>query len=324
MAKPPRLARPRSVVECFEGLPDPRLDRTRAHKLSDILVIGLCSMLTVGEGFTDMEFVGRTRYDWFKTFLELPHGIPSHDTFNRVFSAIDPQAFLDCFVEWVQGVCTALKGRTVAIDGKALRRASDAGEPLPCIVSAFASESGLTLGQVQVDDKSNEITAIPELLRVLALKGCIVTIDAMGCQKEIAAALIEKGADYILALKGNQEMAHGEFGEYFDDAVPLGTRGFPRKAKPSTMDFFESLDKAHGRIETRRCRQTTDVGWFQDRPRWNSLRSVGMVESVRMVKGKRTVERRYYLSSLPLGAETFAKAVRQHWSIKTPSTGPWT
>jgi len=316
--RPLRLPRPRSVVECFEGLPDPRIDRTRAHKLVDILVIGLCSMLTVGEGFTDMELVGRTRYGWFKTFLELPHGIPSHDTFNRVFSAIDPHCFLDCFVEWVQGVCTALRGQVVPIDGKALRRASDAGEPLPCIVSAFASESGLTLGQVKVDDKSNEITAIPELLRVLALKGCIVTMDAMGCQKEIAAAIIDKAADYILALKGNQQIAHGEFREYFDDAVPLGTRGFPRKAKPSAMDFFQSLDKAHGRIETRRCWQTTDIGWFQDNARWKGLRSVGLVESVRTVKGQSSVERRYYLSSLPLNAEAFAKAVRQHWSIENP------
>jgi predicted transposase YbfD/YdcC len=317
-SRPSRLPRPRSVVECFEGLPDPRIDRTRAHKLVDILVIGLCSLLTVGEGFTDMELLGRTRYDWFKTFLELPRGIPSHDTFNRVFSAIDPRAFLDCFVEWVRGVCPALKGQTVAIDGKALRRASDAGEPLPCIVSAWASESGLTLGQVKVDGKSNEITAIPELLRVLALKGALVTIDAMGCQKEIAAAIVDKGADYILALKGNQQIAHGEFREYFDDAVPPGTRGFPRKAKPSTTDFFGSLDKAHGRIETRRCWQTTEIGWFQDKARWKKLRSAGVVESVRTVRGESSLERRYYLSSLPLNAETFAKAVRQHWSIENP------
>jgi hypothetical protein len=201
----PRLPRPRTVVECFEGLPDPRLDRTRVHKLTDILVIGLCSMLTIGEGFTDMEFLGRAQEKWLKTFLELPNGIPSHDTFNRVFSAIDPQCFLECFVQWAQGVCAAIKGEVVAIDGKALRRAADSGEPLPCIVSAWASENGLALGQIKVDDKSNEITAIPELLNVLALKGCIVTIDAIGCQKQIAGMIADKGADYVLAPRATRK-----------------------------------------------------------------------------------------------------------------------
>lgn len=179
--EPDKSRAPRSLVECFEGLPDPRLDRTRAHKLVDILVIGLCSLLTVGEGFTDMEFFGRTKQDWLKTFLELPHGIPSHDTFNRVFSAIDPHQFLDCFMRWVREICPALAGDVVAIDGKALRRALDAGDSLPYIVSAWATENGLALGQVKVDDKSNEITAIPELLHMLELNGCIVTLDAMGC-----------------------------------------------------------------------------------------------------------------------------------------------
>jgi len=316
--KPSSLPRPRSIVECFEGLPDPRMDRTRAHKLVDILVIGVCSMLTGGEGFTDMELLGRARYDWFKRFLDLPNAIPSHDTFNRVFSALDPHAFLAGFVEWIQGVCTALKGRQIAIDGKALRRAGDAGRTIPHIVSAFATDNGLTLAQVKLDDKSNEITAIPQLLEILALKGCIVTIDAIGCQKEIAARIADRGADYVLALKGNQAIAHDEIREYLDDLAPPGTRGFPSRAKPSTADFFESLDKAHGRIETRRFWQTTDIGWFQDKARWKGLRSVGMVEARRVIKGQTTITRRYYLSSLPLNAEAFAKAVRQHWNIENP------
>jgi len=318
MERPPRLPRPRSIVECFEGLPDPRLDRTRAHKLTDILIIGLCSILTVGEGFTDMEFLGRAQADWFRTFLELPNGIPSHDTFNRVFSGIDPHRFLECFVEWVQGVCPALKGQVVAIDGKALRRASNAGAPLPYIVSAWASENGLALGQVKVDDKSNEITAIPELLRVLALKGCIVTIDAIGCQKEIAGAISDKGADYVLALKGNQGIAMGEFRQYFDYALSADTLGArpERKAKPGTMDFFESIEKGHGRLDARRYWHTTDIAWFTDRKLWKGLCSAGMVESERTVGGNRSVERRYYLSSLPLDAQTFAKAVRGHWGVE--------
>jgi len=320
MAKPPRLPRPRSIVECFEGLPDPRLDRTRVHKLTDILVIGLCSILTIGEGFTDMEFLGRAQEKWFKTFLELPNGIPSHDTFNRVFSAIDPHRFLECFVEWVRGVCTALKGQVVAIDGKALRRAADHGKALPCIVSAWASENGLALGQIKVDDKSNEITAIPELLRLLALKGCIVTMDAMGCQKEIAGMIADKGADYVLSLKGNQGVALSEFKLYFDYALSADTKGGrpERKAKPGTMSFFESIEKGHGRLDVRRYWHTSDIAWFKDRKLWKGLASVGMVESERTIGGNRSIERRYYLSSLPLDAQTFARAVRGHWGVENP------
>ena len=318
MQKPPRLPRPRPIVECFEGLPDPRLDRTRAHKLTDILTIGLCSILTIGEGFTDMEFLGRTQEKWFKTFLELPHGIPSHDTFNRVFSAIDPHRFLECFMEWVQGVCTAVKGEVVAIDGKALRRACDQGQTLPYIVSAWASENGLALGQVKVDDKSNEITAIPELLRVLALKGCIVTMDAMGCQREIAGLIFDQGADYVLSLKGNQGTALDDFSQYFDYVLsPQASRALPeRKAKAGTMSYFESVEKGHGRTDVRRYWHTTDIAWFAGRTLWKGLQSVGMVESERTVRGEPSTERRYYLSSLPLGAETFARAVRGHWGVE--------
>jgi predicted transposase YbfD/YdcC len=312
--------RPRSLGECFAHLPDPRVTRTRAHKLIDILVIGLCSTLAGGEGFTDMEFLGRALEDWFGSFLELPHGIPSHDTFNRVFSALDPGSFLDCFVAWVEGVCTALHGQGVAIDGKALRRAAQAGAPLPYIVSAWATAQGLTLGQVKVDDKSNEITAIPELLRVLALKGCIVTIDAMGCQREIAAQLAAQGADYVLALKGNQETAHQEFQQYFDYAVPRGTTGLcPRRLVPAdTMQFCETIEKRHGRREVRRYWQTCDIAWFHDRSHWKQLASAGVVESRRTVHGHCSVERRYYLSSLPLGVEAFAQAVRGHWGVENP------
>lgn len=312
------LPRPRTVVECFEGLPDPRRDRTRRHKLVDILVIGLGSQLTGGEGFTDMEVFGRAKLDWLKTFLELPNGIPSHDTFNRVFSAIDPQCFLDCFVQWVQGICTALAGDVVALDGKALRRAWAEGASIPYIVSAWASEHGLVLGQVKVDDKSNEITAIPELLRVLALKGCIVTIDAMGCQKEIAAQIAGKEAHYVLALKGNHATVHEEIKDFFTDAVlPCATQP-AATVRPGTMDFFQTVEKDHGRIETRRYWQSTDIDWFEDKGLWMQLGSIGMVESIRRTKKGRSIERRYFLSSLPLDARTFAKAVRGHWGVENP------
>jgi predicted transposase YbfD/YdcC len=313
-----RLPKPKPLIECFEGLPDPRLDRTRHHKLVDILTIGLCSILTGGENFTDMEIYGRLKQDWLKTFLELPNGIPSHDTINRVFSAIDPHAFLDCFVEWVQGICPALHDETVAIDGKALRHALNEGDSIPYIVSAWASESGLVLGQVKVDEKSNEITAVPELLNALHLKGCIVTLDAMGCQKDIAERIIDKQADYVLALKGNHATVHDEVREFFDDAVAPCATQCADTAVLDKMDFFQTGEKGHGRIEKRRYWHSTDIDWFQDKPLWKGLKSIGMVESLRTVKGKTSRERRYYLSSLPLNAERFGKAVRRHWGVENP------
>ena len=186
---------------------DPRVNRTRDHKLIDILIIGVCSIICGGEGFNDMETFGKAQYQWLNGFLELPNGIPSHDTFNRVFIAIDPKQFMDCFVCWTQSLRSVLGCDVVAIDGKALRRAHDKDKPIPYIVSAWASQNGLTLGQVKVDEKSNEITALPKLLRILDLADCIVTIDAMGCQKKIAKEIIEADADYVLSLKGNQGSA---------------------------------------------------------------------------------------------------------------------
>ena len=310
------VPRPRNIMEYLEEIPDPRVRRRRFHKLADILVIGLCSMLTGGEGFNDMALFGKIKRDWLKTFLELPHGIPSHDTFNRVFSAIDPDCFMDCFVRWVQGICPALQGEVVAIDGKALRRALDDGDSIPYIVSAWASQNGLALGQVKVDDKSNEITAIPELLRALALQGCIVTIDAMGCQKDIAAQIIEKKADYVLALKGNHATVHQEVQDFFADAVLPCASEPATTVAPNTMACSKTLEKDHGRMETRRYWQSTDIDWVADKKRWKGLRSIGMVESIRCVKGKNTIERRYFLTSLPRDIEAFAKAVRGHWGVE--------
>jgi predicted transposase YbfD/YdcC len=310
----PREAK--TLIACFEKVPEPRVERTRRHKLVDILVIGLCSQLTNGQGFNDMVVFAKAKKEWLETFLELPHGIPCRDTFNRVFSAIDPHAFLECFVQWVQGICPNLGDEVVAIDGKALRRALNEGEKIPYIVSAWASENGLVLGQVKVDDKSNEITAIPELLRVLQLKGCIVTLDAMGCQKEIAADIVGQHADYVLALKGNHANVHDEVREFFDDAVPPCVTQCADTADQAKMEFFQTIEKSHGRIETRRYWQSTDLAWFQDQPLWKNLRSLGMVESIRNIKGKNTIERRYFLSSLPLEAQGLARAIRGHWGVE--------
>jgi len=199
-----------------------------------------------------------------------------------------------------------------------LRRALNEGASIPYIVSAWASQNGLVLGQVKVDDKSNEITAIPELLRVLDVNGCIVTIDAMGCQKEIAAQIADKKADYVLALKGNHATIHEEIQEFFTDAVAPCALSAASTVTPGTMDSFKTLEKDHGRIETRRYWQSTDIDWCEDKKLWKQLRSVGMVESIRSVKGKNSIERRYYLSSLPLDAKTFAAAVRKHWGVENP------
>lgn len=314
--KKQRLPKPKTLIECFEGLPDPRLDRTRRHTLIDILTIGLCALLAGAESFTEMEFYGRKKEEWLKSFLELPNGIPSHDTINRVFAAIDPHAFLECFVEWVQGICPNLSDEVVAIDGKALRRAVNDGDSIPYIVSAWATEAGLVLGQVKVDEKSNEITAVPELLDALVLKGCIVTLDAMGCQKDIAAHIADKQADYVLALKGNHATVHEEIKEFFADAVLPCADQCADTAIQEKMDFFKSLETNHGRGETRRYYQSTDIGWFEDKPLWKNIKSIGMVESLRKVKGKTSIERRYFISSLPLDAQRFARAVRGHWGIE--------
>jgi len=307
-----------SLIEYFEELPDPRVHRTREHELIDILVIAVCTLLCGGESFNDMEDFGCAKQEWFKTFLNLRNGIPSHDTFNRLFAALDPEQFLDCFLKWTQSLRAAVAQEIVALDGKALRRAVDRDQSIKYVVSAWAESNHLVLGQLKVADKSNEITAVPELLRVLELSGCIVTMDAMGCQKKIAKEIIEADADYVLALKGNQETVHQEVKSFLDQIVQEKTA--PGRAKLSksaaTLASWQTVEKDHGQIETRRYYQSTELDWFADRSKWEGLRSVGMVEAVRELNGVCSVERRYYLSSLVLDVELFARAVRAHWGVE--------
>jgi len=325
MLKHPKSVQPNqlaktSLVAHLSEVPDPRIDRRKDHDLIDILVIAVCTLLCAGETFNDMEDFGKAKYDWFKTFLSLRNGIPSHDTFNRVFAALDPKQFVDCFVRWTQSLRQAVAQEIVALDGKALRRALNQDQSVKYVVSAWAESNGLVLGQWKVADKSNEITAVPELLRVLELSGCIVTTDAMGCQRRIAKEIKEADADYVLALKGNQETVHEEVKTFLDAAVeeqqasrPVGAQ---RSKAAAALASVATVEKDHGRLETRRYYQSDQLDWFADRSKWEGLRSVGMVESIREVNAKTTVERRYYLTSLTLGVETFARAVRSHWGVE--------
>jgi predicted transposase YbfD/YdcC len=311
---------PNGLIAHFARMADPRINRRKFHDLVDVLVIAVCALLCGGETFNDMEDFGKAKRAWFQSFLKLTHGIPSHDTFNRVFAALDPQQFLECFLRWTQSVRQKVQQEIVAIDGKALRRALNRNQSVKYVVSAWAESNALVLGQLKVADKSNEITAVPQLLRVLELSGCIVTLDAMGCQKKTAREIIDADADYVLALKGNQEKVHEEVKSFLDDALTqkqapraVGAK-LPKAA--ATLAVWETVEKDHGRLEIRRYYQSAELDWFADRRKWEGLQSLGMVESIREVEGKRTIERRYYLSSLPLGVETFARAVRSHWGVE--------
>jgi|SRR6185369_5747792 len=303
---------PKTLIEHFSSISDPRIDRTKRHKLIDILVISICATICGADGWEEFELFGQSKLDWFKSFLELPNGIPSDDTFRRVIGRIDPGQFQYCFLEWARSVYQLTQGQVVAIDGKQSRRSHDraAGKTAIHMVSAWASENQMVLGQVKVDEKSNEITAIPELLEMLEVAGCIVTIDAMGCQTEIAAKIIEKEADYVLAVKGNQGNLHEDVVQYFDWALA-------DQFKQTTYTAEETIEGNHGRVEVRRYYATDDIEWLRKKADWRGLRSIAMVESERTVIGEATsLERRYYISSLEADAKQVGKAIRSHWAIE--------
>ena len=301
-----------SIADHFELIPDPRINRRKRHLLHDILVIAICGVICGADDWVSVAQFGREKEKWFRGFLRLPNGIPSHDTFGRVFAALDPNAFGRCFTSWVQDVARVTAGEVVAIDGKTVRRSFDraSGKAAIHMVSAWAATNKLVLGQIKTEEKSNEITAIPRLLEVLDLRGCIVTIDAMGCQTEIAAKIIDKQSDYVLGLKGNQGNLHAEVAAYFEQALKNDFVGTPH-------DFFEQEDHGHGRDERRRVWCTNDLMWFANRSEWKGLRSIAMIEEERTVNGTKSVERRYFIGSLKGDdAREYGRVVRQHWGVE--------
>jgi predicted transposase YbfD/YdcC len=302
-----------SLRDHFAPLKDPRVERTKHHHLLDMLVIAVCAVICGADSWVEIEAFGNAKRNWFRTFLELPNGIPSHDTFGRVFAALDPEQFQTCFLAWVQAAAAITDDQVIALDGKMLRRSHDRGKGKAAIhmVSAWASANRLVLGQVKVDEKSNEITALPALLQVLALKGCIVTIDAMGCQTEIVKTIVAQEADYVLALKGNQGTLQREVQALFAQARAT-------HFQEVAHDFHETVNKGHGRLEVRRhwtISTTEDREYLNTQERWAGLRSIGMVEAERVVGEMVTRETRYYIASLDGDAKRFSEAVRGHWGI---------
>lgn len=302
-----------TLFEHFATLPDPRVERTKEHQLLDILTIAICAIICGADSFVEMEEFGAAKQEWLATFLALPSGIPSHDTFTRLFAALDPEAFSRCFLAWVQATVAHTEGAVIAVDGKIARRSHDrgAGKAAIDMVSAWASANGVVLGQRATDEKSNEITAIPALLDLLLLRGCIVTIDAMGCQTAIAAKIVEKGADYVLALKENHDTLYHEVQHLFADADETGGPDY-------TIDAARTVDGGHGRVEIRRYWTISDaatLAHLDPEGAWTGLRGIGMVEAERRLGGEVTRERRYYLTSLT-DAATFGRAARGHWGIE--------
>lgn len=303
-----------TIREHFATLTDPRVERTKEHQLLDIITIALCGVICGAETWVDIEEWGRAKRGWLERFLSLPNGIPSHDTFGRVFARLNPEQFQQCFVQWVQAVNAVLPTQQIALDGKMVRRSHDrgAGKGAIHMVSAWALENRLVLGQVKVDEKSNEITALPVLLRQLAVSGCIVTIDAMGCQKEIAQQIIEQDGDYVFGLKGNQGTLHREVEESF-------THAQASHFEEIEHDYHKTVDKGHGRIEIREYWTISDseyITYLNAQRNWKGLRSIGMVRSQRRSGEQVSQETRYYIISLSGNAREFGQAVRGHWGIE--------
>ena len=303
---------PSSWVEILGTLEDPRVDRTRLHPLTDILVLSVPAVICGANSFVAIALFGRIHEEWLRTFLELPHGIPSHDTLGRVFARLDASGFEEGFRDWMQAL--AVDGHVVAVDGKCLRGSHDRDRGLGALhlVSAWAQANRLVLAQTAVDDKSNEITAIPELLRMLVLKGCIVTLDAIGCRKAIARQIRKQGADHVLRVWDNHQGLHARLQDTFALERAGNFAGY-------AYDDADTVGKDHGRIETRRCRATGDpalLAHADPNREWCDLASLVWVESERRCGDRVTTNGRIFISSLPPKVRLQLQAVRGHWSIE--------
>lgn len=289
----------------FAGIDDPRIERTKDHLLSDILLLSLCAILSGAQAWTEIERYGKDKKDMLRKFLDLPNGIPSHDTIGRVFGAIDPAQFEACFLAWTKSQVPRIQG-LVAIDGKTIRASGDATRSPVHLVSAWSDANSLVLAQVRTAEKSNEITAIPVLLNALNLQeGTVVSFDAMGCQRDIARQITSKNVDYLMALKDNQENLH-----------KCVQRAFNQEGVKIATEEVTVVNKGHGRLETRRCVIATDVEWIKQDHKWPELRTIIMLERTREIKGKVQMERAFYLSSLLADPGRFNELVRRHWGIE--------
>jgi predicted transposase YbfD/YdcC len=303
-----------SIETCFANLSDPRVSGRCDHKLIDIIIIAICAVICNADDWVAVETFGKVNEAWLRQFLELPNGIPSHDTFGRVFAALDAEAFQTSFTRWVEAVFQVTKGQVIAIDGKTCRRSHDKGIGKEAIhmVSAWAHHNGIVLGQRKVDDKSNEITAIPELLKLLNVTGCIVTIDAMGCQKKIVQSIRDNHADYVLCVKENQ-------GNLYQDMVDWFSYADQVNFKDMNHSHDRTINKGHGRIEVRDCWVVSDplaFEYIRHHEGWADLTSIARVVRQRRLGDKKTTETSYYISSLPNKADLLLTCSRAHWAVE--------
>jgi len=297
------------LLDYFKEMEDYRQTWKIKHKLIDIIVIIICAVVSGAENIAEIGLYATCKEGWLRTILELPHGIPSTDTFERFMRHMDPKEFKKSFLHWVRNVARVTKGEIIPIDGKALRGSKDGENKAIYMVSAWARTNGIVLAQEKVSKKSNEITAIPKLLEVLEITGCIVTIDAMGCQKDIAKKIIGKGADYALAVKRNQKNLFEDVQLFLEDCIE-------NAFKDVTFDKHYEIDKEHGRIETRTYYISNDIAWLPAKDDWKGVRSIGVTISTREIGGIITEQRRYHLCSIEANALLYADAVRGHWTIE--------
>jgi len=302
------------ITEHFGKVRDPRIGNATRHKLMDILIIAICAVVCGADGWSDVALFGKSKLRWFKTFLELPHGIPSHDTFGRVFGLIKPEEFQHSFLDWVSTIQKLTEGEVIAMDGKQLHGSKNGsnGQAAIDMVSAWATANELVLGQVKVDDKSNEIPAIPKLLQLLDVSGCLVTLDAMGTQTEIAETIIDQGGDYLLAVKENQGQLYENLERLFsiDEQEGFADPGY---------SYTRKVDNTHGRLEIRECWAISGeeyLNYVRSREDWKGLKTVARIRSERRIGEKVEIKTRYFISSLCLNAKAFLKAKRSHWGIE--------